>query len=104
MGGPIEKFIEPLGEKLLAKLFPIFADRNEIKIAVNHFLTQVFITLSLSTLGLIWTPARWVALASFVLVPVAEIKDMKRGRWVDFYSRGLGWVYGIAPAIVSFFK
>jgi hypothetical protein len=92
MGGPIEQIFEPLGEKLLAKLFPIFKDRNEIKIATNHFLTHVFITMTLSSLG--WT---WVALGSILLVVIAEYVDVRRGRYIDVVTRSLGWFYGLLP-------
>lgn len=96
MGGPIEQFIEPLGEKLLAKLFPVFKDRNEIKIGVNHFLTHVFITMTLASFGLLW-----IAIGSLVLVPIAEFQDVKKGRWVDVLTRTSGWSWGLIPLMVS---
>lgn len=95
MGGPIEKFIEPLGEKILAKLFPIFQDRNEIKIGVNHFLTHVFITMTFASFGLLW-----IALGTLVLVPIAEFQDVKKGRWVDVFARTAGWAWGLLPLLI----
>lgn len=99
MGGPIEKFIEPLGEKLLARLFPIFKDRNEIKIGMNHFLTHVWITLSISMLGF-----EWLAIASFALIPIAEFQDVIAGRYIDVWTRSAGWLWGVVPSVIAILK
>jgi hypothetical protein len=96
MGGPIEGFIEPLAERILARLFPVFKDRNEIKIGMNHFLTHFWITGTLSLAG--WY---WAAIVSVVLVAVAEYKDVQRGRWVDVWTRSAGWVWGVWPSMIK---
>lgn len=95
MGGPVEKFIEPLGERVLS-IFPVFRDRNEIKIAVNHFLAQAFITNSFFMLGLAWWPFHVLSVLSIALMIIAEWKN---GRWVDRFSRGLGWLPGGVASI-----
>lgn len=100
MGGPVEKFIEPLGEKLLAKLFPVFKDRNEVKIGMNHFLTHAWITMTLSFLSFLWWPITLLAVLSLLLVAVAEYKDVMNGRLVDVFTRSSGWLWGIMPVIV----
>ena len=94
MGGPVESFIEPLAERLLARLFPIFKDRNEIKIGANHFLTHVFITMSFSSFGL-----TWFAFGTIILIPIAEYSDVKKGRWVDVFTRLAGFLYGCLPLL-----
>ncbi len=103
MGGPIEKLIEPWGEKLLATLFPIFKDRTEVKIASVHFLTHAWLTTSLIILGFLWTPLLIVGILSIGLVLIAEYSDIKKGRWVDVYTRLAGWCWGLLPLLVRFF-
>jgi hypothetical protein len=97
MGGAIESHIEPKAERLLAWIWPGFKDRNEIKAGVNHFLKYVWLTGSLSVVGLKFGWVSWAAVASIILVVVDEWGS--QGRWVDRITRSIGWAYGLAPTI-----